>query len=245
MMTDNEENLSTMDTLPPVEEEAPMEPISTPSEPESSDPALPKARYLQPSEVGDYIIQLCKLNIPCDYGDEKFSVICKDYSKGFGTCCGFLPHWALFEAGCRMKLVNRNEKEAGLSYAIGRNIGRIWNNGNPPFKRFVRGTTPPRGGIVYVSNGPPNTEHVFIFEEAVMKDGKVWWRGYHGGQSNEKGEQCIRAKEVVLEGRTLGGRGIIGWLDPASLIYEAPALELCNPDTGVCYEPVELLHAND
>jgi len=243
---------ATADTIPPeevmleevVEEPAQVasyEPISTPSD--ATPPKLGEGRVLRPGEVGGYIVQLCKLNVPSDYGDAKFKVICRDFVKGYGTCCGFVPHWALFEAGCRMKFISRTEPEAGITYRVGRNINLLWNNGNPPFKRFVRGTTPPPGATVYVSNGPPNTEHVFIFEEAVTDDqGKVWWKGFHGGQTNPKtGEQCIRAKQLPLDGRLVGGRGIIGWLDPADLEFTAPAAELCNPDGDICYEPEDFL----
>lgn len=245
---------ATADTIPPeTMEPAPEptpeptpEPISTLSEPDP--PKLGEGRILQPSEVGAYIIQLCKLNIPCNYGDQKFKVICKDYVKGYGTCCGFVPHWAFFEAGCRMKFVNRSEPEAGVRYRNGLNINLLWNNSNPPFKRFVRGTTPPRGATVYVSNGPPNTEHVFIFDEAITDaQGKVWWKGFHGGQTNpETGEQCIRAKQLPLDGRLIGGRAIIGWLDPADLVYTAPAAELCDPAGDICYEVDDLIpHVNE
>ena len=173
---------------------------------------------LQLDEVGPYVAGLCTVLIPCDKGSEAYRLICKDFAEGFGTTCGFLPHFLLWAAGCRSKnLVSRSEKQDGLSYAIGKNLTRIFNGGFSPFRHFKPGTIPETGDIVYVSNGTPKTEHVFVFRGVEEEGGTTYWTSWDGGQENNS----FRVRKRKLLGKMLDGRQVIGWLPLRALTYTA------------------------
>lgn len=190
---------------------------------------MPTNELLTTASVGGYIIELLKAHLPTSEGEASFKEIAKDWAKGYGTTCGFLPMWAYFMAGCRnKKIISRSEPTDGIKYDVGRNISRIWNSGNPPFIRFMRGTTPAMGSTIYVSNGPPNTEHVCIFEcEEQDPDGSIWWVTWDGGQVHPKTfKEAMFRKRRRVNGRLLGDRGIIGWLPVSALTFEAPPRDI-------------------
>jgi hypothetical protein len=174
--------------------------------------------------------------VPSDTGDPKFQHLAKDYG-GIGTTCGFLCHWLMWRLGCtNTNIVNRNEP--GFKYIVGQNIARVWNAGKKPFINVTgtslmqQGLRPAYGDIVYIkqSNGPLDTEHVFVFLEEFIKDGKIFWRTAEAGQKNSQNKQCARIKERELKlGKTKGAklsgnspeREIIGWISLAELTYNS------------------------
>lgn len=202
-----EKNAATQDTEPP------------PAVAEEPTPVEPPAEL---SDLGDVVDALLASYLPCHRGDEKFAEIAKDWTGG-GTTCGFLVHWLLFKLGYRnAHVVNRHEPEAGLKYVDGANISRVWCGGHPPFQRFKMGTLPEKGDILFLSNGPPNTEHVEVFLGTDQREDGLYWRAAAGGQPGSNGEQAMHDVSRKQVGRTLVGasgtpRGIMGWIPIRSL----------------------------
>lgn len=178
-------------------------------------------------ELRPVAVALLNQYVPSDYEDKEFQeVINGDYGGG-GTTCGFLVHWLMWRLGCRVKgLVNRTDAECGLNYVIGKNISRVrWN----PFFEIYSGGLPQPGDIVFISNGPSNTEHVFCFLEE--NDG-VWTSADAGQPHPETGKQCARIRERTLKRgslvSTFSTRKIQGWISLDKLPLIAPAT-LCAP----------------
>ena len=180
---------------------------------------------------------LVRAYVPCDTGDAKFAQIAQDYTGG-GTTCGFLCHWLMWRLGCNdAKIVNR--REPGFTYVDGQNISRIFNLGREPFIKVIgtnlmqQGLEPALGDIVFIKehpNGPQNTEHVFVFLEKEVRDGKIFWKTGETGQKNSRGQECGRLKERELklgsqrDGRVTGNapeRNVFGWISLAKLRYNA------------------------
>jgi hypothetical protein len=165
--------------------------------------------------------------VPSNWGDPAFQEIINGDYQGGGTTCGFLAHWLLWRIGCRTRtLVNRTDAESGLSYVIGRNISRLrWN----AFFKVYGGGLPGTGDIVFTSNGPPNTEHVFCFLRA---EGDTWISADAGQTNPADGRQCARIRRRTFKNGSLTSelstRKIQGWLPLDRLILTAPAT-LCGP----------------
>lgn len=203
----NNNTVAVQDTEPPpaiAQDPTPVEPVAV------------------TSDLGDLVDTLLTDYLPCQEGDEKFAEIAKDWTGG-GTTCGFLVHWLLFRLGYRnAHVVNRNEPEAGLKYVDGANISRVWCGGHPPFQRFKMGTLPEKGDILFLSNGPPNTEHVEVFMDAEQREDGLYWRMAAGGQTGKNGKQAMHTVTRKQVGRTLVGssgvsKGIQGWIPIRSL----------------------------
>lgn len=178
--------------------------------------------------AGDWIVQLMNLYVPFDQGDAKFAEVCKDFGGG-GTTCGFLVHWGMWRAGERRpNLVNRNEPADGLRYVDGANMSKFFRGGAAPFVRMSTGDVPPPGSFLFLTNGPPNTEHLCVFEyQEVKDDGTVWWHTFDAGQTNGAGKQCARKTSRQLASKQLVGayrnRTVAGWIPPSGLLFAAPA----------------------
>lgn len=177
-----------------------------------------------PDSVSETALQLLQLYVPFVQGDSKFAEVCKDFT-GSGTTCGFLCHWLMWRLGCRdPKIVNRSDSESGLKYHIGMNIAMIFRGGGKPWVPMKLGMTPSTGDVCLVSNGPPSTEHVFVFiSQEVDASGNVFWNTADGGQLDPNGrfvagKWCRRQ----LQGTTLTGRRVMGWIPLAQLNYTEP-----------------------
>lgn len=177
---------------------------------------------LKPEEIGPFILQFCLEVIPCDQGDEAFSWITHDWGGG-GTTCGFLCHAAMWLAGVRGGVVNFSDPTTRKGYINGHNIIRIFNVGRPPFTLHKQGKVPVLGSILFVSNGPSVTEHVEILKE-INPDGT--WTVYAGGQQNENGKECMRARTRPFDGVHLGNRKLVGYIQPHNLIPTAEAIDV-------------------
>lgn len=162
---------------------------------------------LSPEQYDAYISAILQTYVPSEKGDPLWEEICRDFG-GKGTTCGFLAHFVLYAIGYRGPILNRTVPDAGIKYMPGANISRIYNLGRAPFHRYSTGTAPQLGDIVFLSDGPPNSEHVLVFTEQVRRGSKVFWRSADGGQERN----CMKMRERELVGRTLSGRGVMGWI---------------------------------
>lgn len=195
---------------------------------------------LTADEVGDYAVDAITRYLPNDTGDPCFAEIAKDFG-GKGTTCGFLVHWLLWRIRyLNASITNRTEKEDGLKYVSGANISRVFNSGRAPFRMYKKGTTPSPGDICFVSNGPPITEHVFVFLREEIKDGKKYWVIGEGGQKNDEGQECMRINTKPWDGTFITGKTgpkkLMGWIPIRELPLE-PGAALFDGSTAI-REPV-------
>lgn len=181
---------------------------------------------LTPEEASTYALELLKMYVPFEPGDPKFSEVCRDF-EGRGTTCGFLCHWLMWKLGVRdPQIVNRTDASCGLKYKPGLNISMIFRGGKAPWRKMQIGSVPEPGDVCFVSNGPPSSEHVFVFiSQEVDDSGKIFWNTADGGQpaANGKfvaGKFCQRA----LNGVRLGDRSVVGWIPLRGLKFEVPAV---------------------
>jgi len=143
--------------------------------------------------------------VPSNYGDPKFTrIIDGMYTEGpgAGTTCGFLASYLLFSLGCRApEIINRNDPESGLKYQIGANISRLIGGAKAlgAWRVGPAGIKP--GDILFLSNGPPATEHVGIFMRA---PDALHWETADAGQTNAQGHQAARKVLRTFDGARLG-----------------------------------------
>lgn len=169
----------------------------------------------------DAIVKLCDTQLPetmdrpryLHWGQVGFDNVAKDYGQGFGTTCGFLPHWLLWRFGCRDNtLVNRNEPAEGLSYRIGENLSIFqpgWKKPKPSWvaldneqktRDVANGKGPKPGDFVIIRGGywtekstglrTRDSAHIFVLLEVLKADGKkVTWRVAQSGVSNDAYQQ--------------------------------------------------------
>ncbi len=79
--------------------------------------------------------QTADMNAYIHWNQIGFDNLAKDYGQGFGTTCGFLPHYLLWRFGCRdSTLVNRSEPPEGLVHRIGQNLSIF----QPVYKKVTR-----------------------------------------------------------------------------------------------------------
>ena len=184
------------------------------------------------SPIRQAALRLIKAFVPCDTGDQKFLEVAKDFQGG-GTTCGFLCHWLMWRLGCRdPKVVNRAAPPE-LRYVPGKNISRIFSGG--AFTRWKKGLEPKPGDIIFISNGPPLTEHVFVLVERAPQEPsptsvrREVWRSADGGQKNDRNKECMRFKNRVyypdsgkLETSPGYTKQVHGWIDIDKLVKTAP-----------------------
>jgi hypothetical protein len=179
---------------------------------------------LHPDEVGNRILQACLYLLPCDDGDEAFEWITKDWGGG-GTTCGFLPSALMWLVGVRSELCNRTDPAYKMRYVDGANMARIFNRGRHPFTLHKTGATYPPGTILFVSNGPPITEHVCVLDS--IEGDK--WTVYEGGKKNRAGKECMRKAEGrVVAGASFRGKKIVGGIQPHHLPLVAEEIDVAH-----------------
>jgi hypothetical protein len=194
----------------------------------------------RPDLIRSLAMELIELYVPSETGDSRFQEISKDY-LGSGTTCGFLCHWLLWKLGCRTSgLVNRTDPESHLEYKNSRNISMLrWNRF---FKVYSPGVLPEPGDIVLLSNGPPATEHVFVFCGIKEVGNTTAWLSADAGQRNKKGQQCAKFMERMFTNpNLLDGRRIQGWLcltelsftSPISIFYDPENFGKATPDSDL------------
>lgn len=182
----------------------------------------------QPELIRQVAVELLTKYVPSNYDDPAFQEIINGDYGGGGTTCGFLAHWLMWRLGCRVNgLVNRTDPDGGLSYVNGKNVARIrWNS----YFQVYKGGTPLPGDIVFISNGPPATEHILIF---LKSEGGVWTSADAGQTNAEDGKQYAAIRERPLRkgglvSPTMTSRQVQGWIPIDTLPLTAPAT-LCGP----------------
>lgn len=181
---------------------------------------------------------LMDLYVPSDYRDDKFFEITQGRAQAarktnnFFSACGELVMFLLYRMGYRGKILNRKLTEGidGMkrSYRYGANMSRIFSTSKKEgvWVPFIKGNTPNPGDCCFVSNGPPKTEHVFVFGEQYVKDGHLYWSSWDAGQGGRI-TQAAKKRERKVVGKKVGGKTCHGWINIARLPLEAPAtLEL-------------------
>lgn len=168
--------------------------------------------------------------VPSDTGDIRFKEITIDYG-GAGTTCGFLCHWLMWRLGCCERFVNRTDHSKNMRYVPGTNISKIrWMQS---FRVYQPGETPKMGDLVFLSNGPPSTEHVNVFLEEGEDDKGTYWLTADAGQKNAANKECARFRARrflpggVLdseEGKPRNPKHVQGWLPLDTLPLVAPVI---------------------
>jgi len=155
--------------------------------------------------IRDDALAIVSSVVPSDYGDTKFSTLIGNMyteRQRAGSTCGFLTSYLLFQLGCRSPLiVNRNDPASGLTYKIGANVSRLVGGAKSlgawrPGPMGIR-----HGDIYFISNGPPETEHVGVYLGA--PDG-AHWDTADAGQTNSGGHQAARYVTREFDGVRLG-----------------------------------------
>lgn len=182
----------------------------------------------QPLEdIRDYLVDLLRLYVPCDAGDEHFEEIAqgRERQTPIYSSCGDLVHWALYRAGYRGPVLNRSVPAEHLKWDMGLNLDHILSGGRKvgAWVDWKADLLPAPGDACMIFDPQkPNHEHVFWVLEVEGASGKVV--SADAGQVNEKGHQCARIVTRFLKpnGRMAAedgrlGRFLKGWLDPSRL----------------------------
>lgn len=192
------------------------------------------------SEQGrrDFAMTLMDIYVPSRVGDDHFKAICQGRAEeaakteDFFSTCGELAMFLLHQMGYVGPVLNRTltEERDGVDrqYIYGANMSKIYSTGKrmSNFIRFKPGLhSPMPGDICFISNGPPKTEHVFVFKRSFEVEGKLTWESYDAGQTfgGKKWNQCSKIVEREVVGVKVGGRTCYGWIDIATLELTRPA----------------------
>jgi len=206
-------------------------------------------------EIRDHALAVCAVLLPSGVGDETFewmtqgrSLAAKKVRSYFSTC-GELAMCVLYCLGYRGKVLNweltpmrDQEKRAyrygqNMAYIYGAGKGRrsaqegLWVKCRPGHN------APGKGDVLFVSNGPPRTEHVSVFEGVKARGPgsdetwTVWQAGgggtldQHGGHGEVEAKQYGRGKVITK----LNGRQLHGWLDVGMLVGKLSAPPILPP----------------
>lgn len=199
------------------------------------------------NEIRTLAIGICEALLPSAVGDPRFewmtqgrSLACKK-SRTFFSTCGELAMAVLFCLGYRGPVLNRNLRPdvdgAKRQYQFGQNMA--WIYGAEKWRKSAKEgiwvkcrpfhNAPGLGDILFVSNGPPRTEHVSIFagtkEEGVdpKESGSVWkvWQAGQGGTLDQHGGPGEPTFSIIGRGRVIGklnDRQLHGWIDVGKLV---------------------------
>lgn len=184
-----------------------------------------------------FAMKLMERFVPCDYRDKKMWEITQGRAQAaretndFFSTCGELVMFLLYRMGYRYKILNRTltKDDGGPSkYQYGANMNRIFGTSKKEcvWVPFKQGMTPNPGDCCFISNGPPSTEHVFVFKKQFVKDGELYWQTYDAGQGGRI-TQAAKVCEKKVKGTRVGGRTCYGWINIDRLVLTRPAtLEL-------------------
>jgi len=202
----------------------------------------------------EYIQTIAHLYKSAKVGDPQFIEICQGRAEPcakrnelFSTC-GEFGHFLLDRTGYRGPVLNRD-----LFDPVSGKKVRKWKQRKNLAYLFYRGRKegafieyqlsknkskrPNTGDIVYVSNGTPNTEHVFYFDGIDWgPKGEELWVTIDGGQGGRKTQHIKEGIKMFSQktGRAGSwdskksrprnkGRKVVGWLNPILLEFTAPA----------------------
>jgi hypothetical protein len=199
----------------------------------------------------EYIQTIAHMCKHAKVGDPIFTDICQGRAKwakkanALFSTCGEFAQYLIFRAGYRGPILNRTVKEVNFKkkWVVGKNITYIVSRGRKAgaFIEYQlsknKGKRPDIGDIIYVSNGPPRTEHVFYFDGIDWgPNGEELWVTIDGGQGGRQNQHIKEGVKVFNEktGRAGSwdvdkerpkgkGRKVVGWLNPILLPFTAPA----------------------
>lgn len=162
--------------------------------------------------VRDVAIAACKNVVPSHYPLDAFQEMTGGkFQPGFGSSCGFLTSYALMAVGCRDTRILNREVD-GLAYTPGDNISRLVNGAKAlGCWRTMADGEPDVGDLIFCSNGPPLTEHVFVLSS---NDGDHW-HSYDGGSPAADHSQENVRQRVGSDGLVFinGPRKVQGYVD--------------------------------
>lgn len=183
---------------------------------------------LDPTERRPYVAAVLNYLVPSKVGDAKFAFITQGRAtaarraKQFFSTCGELGMAVLYCVGYRGPNLNRDMTAevdgVDRSYKFGANMRYLFSNMKRDglFVQYEKGLTPKVGDIIFLSNGPPKTEHVCIFKQEKVDTGTgvVYWETWDAGvYVTAPTEQESRVRLRRLEHGALGGRKVRGWTD--------------------------------
>lgn len=180
-----------------------------------------------------YAVALLRRYLPSKVGDDKFKEITQGRAeaakktKSFFSTCGELAMFLLERLGYLGPMLNREIKGDGatyksIDYRYGMNMSyiRYRSEREGAWVQFDGDNTPKTGDILFVSNGPPSTEHVCILKNIVGTTWNTFDAGqYTGSNLNQEAHECSR----VLTNFLLGTRRLHGWVDITKLKLVRPA----------------------
>ena len=179
-----------------------------------------------------FAIELLQRYVPSKVGSARFNEICQGRaeaaksSESFFSTCGELAMFMWDRLGYRGLILNRAVTlPTGVirKYAYGKNMTYIrYDSGKERcWVTYHQGKLPHPGDVLFVSNGPPKTEHVCIFHR-VKEDGE--WETFDAGQydSNHLDQEC-EIKSRRFHSPLLGDRKLHGWVDLSKLELPASA----------------------
>jgi len=196
--------------------------------------------------IREHSVAACKALLPSRVGDRRFewmtqgrSAAMKAAGKLYSTC-GDLGGAVLWCLGYRGPALNRDLEEGDggpRRWKVGLNIYHLTGKPAVDDGLFVRWRTdllPGMGDLLYVSNGPPRTEHVSILErkdteltdeeQRTIPDGcEAWivWQAGGGGvfdQHGSQGRSVYALRNPKRPHAELNGRRLVGWLSMANLV---------------------------
>jgi hypothetical protein len=195
----------------------------------------PEGVYLQDYTEASrraFAIELLNRYVPSKVGDAKFREIAQGraeeakVTEKFFSTCGELVMFLWSRMGYRGLLLNRDivlPTGVRRKYAYGKNMSfiRFRSVEEKCWVHYKPGAVPQPGDILFVSNGPPHTEHVCVFHRT-LPDSE--WETFDAGQyKNNKLEQESKICHRPINGRIFGSRELHGWVDLSRLELVAPA----------------------
>jgi hypothetical protein len=193
-----------------------------------------------------FAMTLMDIYVPSAVGSIYFTAIAQgraeaaQKTKSFFSTCGELGMFLLHQMGYRGPILNRtllqDRDGEDRKYRWGQNMARLYGAARE-HGHFVdfKDNTPKPGDICFVSNGPPKSEHVFVFKGQYLEGEATYWESYDAGQTTDgkKWNQCSKICRRRVVGRRVGDRTCYGWVDISSVPLVAKAtldsLELWKP----------------
>lgn len=179
-----------------------------------------------------FVIHLMEKWLPSQYGDPYFEFITQGRSmaarkvKSFFSTCGELLMAVMYCMGYRGACLNRDldaDDGGPRTYQFGMNMNYIYfrSRREKLFTRFEGEAKPKMGDLVFASNGTPRSEHVFVFHREVVRNGVTYWETFDAGQGGAYTQSaCSKIKKV--NGRVIGGKRVLGWIDINKLELTCP-----------------------
>lgn len=181
-----------------------------------------------PPTLSERAMMVVKPMLPLDLGKDEYTTIFKDVLKSFDLreFAGAFVFWMLWKLGCRDRvLMCREEPQDFIKFVPDAAGPKIWKGGKPPFHRFAIGEAPKPGDILFLSNGPAETELLAVFldvkEESKKMDNGMMSKPVWTIAKTIRNEKVftVEAMDLELDNRVMDGRCVMGWLPLEALSY--------------------------